>query len=106
MNSTRLKEKLLASLPGLSAHAKGREVLLVFDDDVGQILSEGLCRDQESKMKCLTRAAEIVREDMFKSGDLFNGSFQQGCQESSVSPLLLRLVDMVLQGSNEIFHHH
>ena len=52
--------------PSLSAHAKGREVLLVFDDDVGQILLESLCRDQESKIECLTRAAEIVREDMFQ----------------------------------------
>ena len=57
-------------------------------------------------MKCLTRAAEIVREDMFKSGDLFNGSFSQGCQESSVSPSLLTLVDMILQGTNETFHYH
>ena len=53
----------------------------VFDDDVGQILSESLGRDQESKMKCLARAAEIVRQYMFKSGDFFNVSFSQGCQK-------------------------
>ena len=29
-----LREKLMATVPGLTAHAKGREVLLAFDKDI------------------------------------------------------------------------
>ena len=42
VHSTRFKDKLLASIPGLSAYAKGREVLLVFENYITQVLSESL----------------------------------------------------------------
>ena len=35
IHSRRPKEKLMAAVPGLTAHAKGREVLLAFDEDIG-----------------------------------------------------------------------
>ena len=38
VNSTRLKEKLLAEIPGIEAYKKGRDVLLAFKKDVGPIL--------------------------------------------------------------------
>ena len=51
VHSTRFKDKLLASIPGLSAHAKGREVLLVFENHIAQVLSESLDRERDCKMK-------------------------------------------------------
>lgn len=39
VHSTRLKEKLLAFVPGLIAHSSGRDVVLTFQDSVGSILS-------------------------------------------------------------------
>ena len=52
----------------------------------------------------LTLAAEIVREDMFSNSDLFNGTFSQVCQQRSVSPSLLTLVNMIPVGTNEQSH--
>ena len=40
VQSTRFKDKLLASIPGPSASAKGKEVSLVFENDIVQVLSE------------------------------------------------------------------
>ena len=52
----------------------------------------------------LTRAAEIVREDMFNNSDLFNGTLSQVRQQRSVSPSFLTLVNMIPVGINEQSH--
>ncbi len=103
-HSTRFKDKLLASIPGFCAHAIGREVLLVFEHHIAQVLSESLDGKQDCKMKSLARAAEIVREDMFNNSDPFNGAFSQACQQRSVPPSLLTLVNMILEGTNDKSH--
>ena len=86
VHSTRFKDKLFASIPGLMrAYAKGREVLLVFENSIAEVLTESLEREQDSTIMSLARAAEIVRDDMFNNSDLFNGTFSQACQQRSVS---------------------
>ncbi|KAI9520651.1 hypothetical protein NQZ68_015570 [Dissostichus eleginoides] len=40
VNSSRLKDKLLAEIPELEAHQQGRDVLLAFQNDVGIALSQ------------------------------------------------------------------
>ena len=102
VHSTQFKDKCLASIPGLSAHAKGRKVLLVFENHIAQVLSENLDREQDCKMKSLARA--IVREDFFNNSDLFSGTFSQTCQQWSVSPSLLTLINMILIETNEQSH--
>ena len=105
VHSTPFKDKLLASIPGLSAYANGREVLLAFDNSIAQALSENLERERDCKIMSLARAAKIVRDDMFNNSNLFNGTFSQAlCQQSSVSPSLLTLVKMILVGTNEQSH--
>jgi len=44
VHSTRFKDKLLVSIPGLRAYAKGREVLLVFENGIALALSQSLER--------------------------------------------------------------
>ena len=39
--STRLKEKLLAHIPGLMVHKKDSEVILIFDEDIGPAIPIG-----------------------------------------------------------------
>ena len=46
VNSTRLKEKLLAEIPELEAHKQGRDVLLAFQVDAGLALSLKLLNTQ------------------------------------------------------------
>ena len=78
VHSTRLKQKLLAHIPGLQAY---------WSDDSDAI--------------CLARAAQIVRRDMFNQLLFtFEGSFESNCQEKSVSTTLITLINMLLEGPN------
>ena len=61
VHSTRFKDKLRASIPGLSAYARGREMLLVFENGIALELSESLEREQDCKLVSLSRAAELRR---------------------------------------------
>ena len=59
IHSTRVKEKLMANIPGLAAHKQGKEVLLIFEEDVGSALS--ISYDQsDGKALCLAQAAKII----------------------------------------------
>ena len=99
VHSTRLRLRLLAQFPDIRAHTKGRDVLLVFEEDVGAALTKACALDSDNDMVHLARAAQTVRRHMFEGGEPFNG-FPEGCQEDSVPPLLLALVSMVLECPN------
>jgi len=98
VNTTRLKERLLAQLPGLRAQSKGRDVLLAFDEDIGEALGKACELDCDSELVHLARASQIVRRYMFEEANSFTGSFKEGCQQEAVPPVLLSLVNMVLHG--------
>ena len=61
VNTTRLKQRLLAHFPDLRAHTKGRDVVLVFDEDIGAALGKACEQDSDSDAVQLARAAQIVR---------------------------------------------
>ena len=98
VNTTRLKQRLLAHFPDLRAHTKGRDVVLVFDEDIGAALGKACEQDSDSDAVQLARAVQIVCRHMFEEPKPFNGSFEEMCQEKSVPNLLLALVNMVLEG--------
>ena len=76
----------------MRAQKKGQDVLLAFEDDIGPALF-----DSDSDAIHLARGAKIVRDHMFEEAKPFTG-FTEGCQKESVSPLLLALVNMILEG--------
>ena len=67
IHSTRLKERILSYFPDMQAIKQGREVLLVFNDDVGDALTKACNCDADNDAVYLARAAAIVRREMFKS---------------------------------------
>ena len=79
IHSKRLKEKLIAAIPGLTAHVKGREVLLAFDEDIGSLISRALPGENDDNALCLERTANIVREEMFNESSSATGSVTQSC---------------------------
>ena len=97
MHTTRLKQRLLAHFPDMRAQSKGRDILLVFDEDIGAALGKACEQDSDSDAVHLARAAQIVRRHMFDPKP-FTGSFEENCQEKSVPHMLLALVSMVLEG--------
>ena len=64
--STRLKHKLLDQFPDMQAHNKGRNVLMLFEEDVGAALATACGLDCDSDAVHLARPAQIVRKKMFK----------------------------------------
>ena len=97
VNTTRLKERLLAQIPDLHVQTQGRDVLLTFSDDIGAALTKACEWDSDSDAVHLDHAAKIVRRHMFDELKPFTG-IQEGCQRDSVPNLLLVLVNIVLEG--------
>lgn len=65
IHSTRLKEKILSYFPHLDAYNGGQNVLLVAKENVGKSLRS--CQlDDDCEVVHLSRAANIVREDMLR----------------------------------------
>ena len=73
-NRTRLKNKILSKIPDLKAFHKGREVVLVFEKDVGPAIVSAC--DYTDAMH-LAKAAEIVRKQMLEEQVKFSGNFDK-----------------------------
>ena len=99
-NSTRLKNKLLDLVPGLMEAPHGRDVLLSFDKDIGDVLKLVCKYNDDEDAMVLVKAARLVRKDMFNKQTMFSGTFDKDCQEKSVPEALVTLVKMILEGPN------
>jgi len=98
INSTKLKNRLLAQFPGLTAQSHGKEVLLVCDEHIGNALSTACLYDSDVEAMILTKAAHIVRRDIFSTSYQFAGKFSRECQVKSVPHSLVALMQMILEG--------
>eukprot|EP00058_Branchiostoma_floridae_P021206 XP_002606696.1 hypothetical protein BRAFLDRAFT_72537 [Branchiostoma floridae] len=96
VNCTRLKDKLLAELPELEAHKKGRDVLLAFRKDVGFSLSQA---SNYTDAMTLAKAATILRRHMLDHKFSFEGTFHEGI-ENAIPPSLLQFVGMIEHGAD------
>ena len=70
----------------------------MFDYDIGPAVMKACKADCYSDALCLSRAAQIVRRDMFQSVPPFDGFFSDSCQSDAVPKSLLALVNMILEG--------
>lgn len=97
VHATRLKDKILETFPHLTAHCEGREVQLISKHDIGGILTNA--KSSTSDAWCLARAAQLVRRDILKARNSFNGTFSSDCQVAAVPKSLLTLIGMIAKGS-------
>ena len=66
VNSTRLKERLLAQLPGLRAQRKGRYVLPAFDEDIDEALGKACEQDCDTEaVHQFTKAFLLRHKQLF-----------------------------------------
>jgi len=100
VHSTRLKHQLLAHFPDMRAQEEGRDVLLIFNDDIGPAVRRVCTQDALQDAFCLSRAAQIIRQQIFLHTLQFDGAFGPNCQEESVPKSLLALISMMLEGPN------
>ena len=95
VNSTRLKEKLLAEISELKAHTQGRDVILAFDEDIGLALSPA---SDFSEAIILAKAAKILLRHMLDHTSKFDGTFHDGCIEEAIPSSLVQFVGMIEHG--------
>ena len=98
VNSTHLKNRILANFPDLRAYKEGRNVLLAFDKDIGSALTKVCEEEYDDDAITLARAAQIVHRHMLEKNTSFAGSFGIECQKQSVPQTLLALVAMIHEG--------
>ena len=89
VNSTRLKEKLLAEIPELTAHKQGRDVLLAFQKDVGLALSQA---SEDSEALIMAKAAKILRRHILDHQSRFDETFHEGCIKEAIPHLSCNLL--------------
>lgn len=79
VNSTHLKNRILAYFPDMQDHKDGRDILLVFNKDVGLGIKKACKHDADADAIHLARAASIVRREIFHKKNYFTGSFESQC---------------------------
>ena len=66
IHSTRLKNRILSQFPDMNCFPDGREVIMVFNGDIGQVLGSSASTDYDNEGYILAESAKIVRRDMLK----------------------------------------
>ena len=87
INTSRLWERILTSFPDLTAIAQRRDVL-VLKEDIGEMVKPA--KEKDSEAYHLAKGANIVRRDMLKVKNTFNGTFQQSCHKDAI-PVSLKI---------------
>ena len=96
INATRLKDRVLAAFPDLTAHTQGREeVLLALKHKIGDVLKEA--KDKDSEAQHLAKAANIVRRDILQIKNSFNGTFEPECQRNAIPASPKMLISMIIK---------
>ena len=104
-HSTRFNEKILALIPELTEHKRGRGVILTIHDGIGDALFKA-CDLQDDGM-CLARAATIIRNEILCKSESRNRNidvkkFNRKWENQAVSQPVLSFIDMVINGSDVV----
>ena len=102
INKVRFKELLLSHFPDAQAQNDGKNILLIFKQEMQKMLKQAFQQRVENDALILSKAAKIIRDDIFNFQGLFkfSGSLPSGCQQNSLPTNLKYLVSMLLNGPN------
>jgi len=95
LNSTRLNNRILSKIPEVQAYHRGREVIFVFEKDVGPAIFSA-CGFTDAMH--LTKAADTIRKQILQSKVKFTGNFEKESVLNGVPQCLLQLVSMIEHG--------
>ena len=102
-HATRLKDDILAEIPDLQYHRKGKYGYFVFNSKKTELIHEDfLSRREEIEAKTLSDALRILRKDMFSDENRFDGSLlDPNAQTTSVPSQLLSFIRRLLGGASK-----
>ena len=98
VHATRFKLRLLKHVPGLTEEKEGKDIILIFSKDIGPTIQHAINNDMDEEAVVLSKAAQIVRKEIFSSAYEFSGSFEKDCERNAVPKSLLAMVQMILEG--------
>lgn len=88
-------------IPGLREDKSGRDVLLSFEENVGDAIRDACDYNDFDDGMCVARAAAILRRDLCQEFPKFNGSFAQGFGPTDGVPVsLVNFMSTLIGGSN------
>ena len=99
IHSTRLKNRILAQFEDLREYKEGKDVILAFESNIGEVLTCAASIDYDDEGYILAEAARIIRRDSFNfDHQSFGGHFEYGCQDESTPNSMKTLITMLLRG--------
>ena len=100
VHSTDLKERILANVPGLQAHKKGRDMVMAFSEDVGKALELNRFRGFDDEAIILLKSSKIIRRDIIAKKTQFSGTFDKDSQQESIPQSLKTLIGLILEAAD------
>ena len=88
----------MSHFPDMRDIRQGRDIILAFDEDIGNALKHVYQYSFDEEAMTISRAARLIRRKMLKKHCRFEGKFEKTCQKDSVSKQLVTLVEMILSG--------
>ena len=73
-HAARMREKILAEIPGLCMAKRGREVTLTLNDDLGRAFYSACSWSSEEIDSVLSKTVKIIRKKLFECDEVFNGN--------------------------------
>ncbi|CAC5388742.1 unnamed protein product [Mytilus coruscus] len=81
--TTHLTNRILVFIPDLQDHKQVRDVLLIFNEDVGEALKQTTSYSHDDEGIIIAKSAKIIRRDMLDTKYSFTGTFNDKCQQES-----------------------
>ena len=106
-HSTRLKQRIMAHYDNMFEQSQGRDVVLDFCTDLNDIVSSARDIDFDNEGAILAQACKILCRDILEmSNTVFNGSFDEDCQENAIPDSLKCFLTEILHGNNTSKPHY
>lgn len=100
VHSSRLKDHLLSQIPGLRADKIGKEIFLLFDDNVKHLLANAIDNDISDDDTALEKAVDILRRTYLAENTVnFSGSLNRTfCAQKTVPKKLTKFMSALMEG--------
>ena len=94
VNVTRLKDKILKLESDLQAVSDKKEIYISYKDDLAAALKYA-SQSEVNDVMSLCWIVRKIKAELADRKQIFNGIFEKNCQEQSVSPTFLSLMNML-----------
>ena len=89
-----MKNKILQLESNLQAVSNKKEIYISYEDDLAAALKYA-SQSEVNDVMSLCRLGRKIKSELADTKQIFNGHFEENCQEHSVSPTFLSLMNMM-----------